>query len=150
MQFEAYIMQHPNNLCLAWTHILVFCCFLQNRSAATWARNIEEALTMHNSTSSFYFNSWARFKMHFTQSFGILNKEADAMNKFQHLVQGDTEWKTFFTKFDQLQAKAGLTEDQSFYQFCKATNNTLRNTLMMSENPPWVRHKTALRTMPHA
>ena len=136
VQFEAYIAQRPKNMRLTRTRILVFCSLLQNGSAASWARNVEEAITTHNGTSSFYYDNWARFKIDFTNHFGILNKEADAMNKFQHLVQGNVEWTTFFTEFDQLRAKAGLTEDQSFYQIRKATNEALRNALMNSENPP--------------
>ena len=136
VQFEAYIAQRPKNMRLTRTRILVFCSLLQHGSAASWACQVEEALTKHDGTSTFYFDNWARFKTHFTNTYGIVNKEADAMDKFQRLQQGNIEWDTFYTEFDQLRAKAGLTTDQSFYHIHKATNDALRNALMLSENPP--------------
>jgi len=149
-KFEAYITLRPNAMRLTRTRILVFCPLLQVEPAKTWGNHVLKAITDKDGNSNFYYDNWAQFKATFFKNFGLINKQEHAMNRFQRFEQGNTGWETFFISFDQLRQDAGLSKDQAFWRLKKATNKTLRITLMTSETPPrtyddWVT-KAAERT----
>jgi len=134
--WNGYFDMNQNKFRLSKSRIMVFCKRLKVEPSKTWAASVEKAINENDGAAGDYYDEWDNFKDAFLRKFGIINKQAYAMNRFVRLQQGPVVWETFFTEFDRLRKDAQMQKDQAFYQLQKATNPSLRNTLMNSENPP--------------
>jgi len=128
-RFTSYINSQPNRFRLTQTRISEFCFLLGETPASNWADSVMKALNNNNAASSFYTDDWTTFLERFNGEFGILDKKADATNKFMHLVQGRDGWEAFFSKFEQHREDAGIDKDNAFYRLKIATNPALRDQM---------------------